>query len=244
MKSRSWCTPTFVADGLSIEVALHQGVVHLDGGLDQRLPGRGRGVGQVRRNIALREFAAAVRRAGVRPALQNVDDAPEGRLPADGQKDGKRVARELFLNVGQNLVEIGVFTVHLGNVKRDGRVVFRRVLPCTAGLDLHAPDRAQHEKGRVRHANGGAHLRGEVRKARGVQHEQRFSCALQRQERGTYRDLTFLFLRTEVADRVARFRLPHPGDLAVGKKHGLRQGRLSGPAVRHQCKTSRVLRLT
>ena len=89
-----------------LEELFHQGVVALGHHFHQRLVGGLRGVGQVRRNIALLALAVAIRRVGVGFHADQVDHALEVALGADGDLDRHGGAAEGFLDACQGALEV------------------------------------------------------------------------------------------------------------------------------------------
>ena len=167
-----------------VQVLLHQGVVHLDGGLQQRLPCRLCGVGHVGGDGFFGKLSAAVQRVLVGLSLQDVNDAAELVRRTDGEKDRQRVRRELLMDVRKDLLEVRVLPVHLRDIEGDGHALIPGVLPGAPRLDLDAAHRADQDHGGVGDADCGTHLPREVGIARGVQDEERLSVPLHRQEGG------------------------------------------------------------
>ena len=104
----------------------------------------------------------------IRLHLQQVDDAFEGLLFADGQLNGHRVGFQAIAHHVQHVIEIRAHDVHLVDVDHAGDVIFVGLMPDGLGLGLNAALGAQHRHGTVQHAQAALHLNGEVHVARGV----------------------------------------------------------------------------
>ncbi len=100
--------------------------------------------------------------------LDQVDDALEGILSADGQLDGHGVALQAVVDHVQNVEEIGAHDVHLVDVDHAGHAVVVGLTPHSLRLGLHAALGAHDGHRAVQHAQGTLHLDGEVHVARGI----------------------------------------------------------------------------
>ena len=96
-----------------VEELLQQGVVAFGHHLDQGFVGLLGGVGQVAGDVAFLALAAAARLVGVGLHADQVDDAAEIALGAEGQLDGDGGAAEILLDAGQRPLEAGALAVQL-----------------------------------------------------------------------------------------------------------------------------------
>ena len=97
------------------KILLHQGVVALGHHLDQRFVRLLRGVGQVGGNFAFLALAIAVGSVGVGLHRDQVDDAFEIALGADGKLNGDGGAAEIGLDAFEGAVEAGAFAIEFIN---------------------------------------------------------------------------------------------------------------------------------
>ncbi len=102
------------------------------------------------------------------PHVDQVDDAPEPALGADGELDhgGDRV--EAVLDHLHALVEVGAGPVHLVDEADPGDLVLVGLAPHRLGLGLHAGHGVEHGHRPVEHPQRALHLDGEVHVAGGV----------------------------------------------------------------------------
>ena len=163
--------------------------------------------------------------------MEEIHHALERRLGADGEVKRGRLFAEIFLKFPHDAEKVRVFSPHLAQVERHGKVVFRRRFPGVLGLDLHAVYRAGHQHHSVGHVHAGTHFPREVRVSRGVQKVEGFPLVWHGGQSGVDRDLAFLLFEAEVESGVPVFYLPQPGGHPRIEQHCLCECRLSSAAM-------------
>ncbi len=231
-------------DGLAVEVAHHEFVVRLNDGLHEGFPCLGGFVSQLCGNVALGELAAAVGFIHIGLVPEEIHHSLEGGLGAHGQENRHGLVAVVGPDIVEDLAEIGVFTVELGDVEGCRNFELASGLPGLVRLDFNAADTAHGDEQRIGNPDGGPHFPDKVRESGGVEDEELSALALHGDKGSIDRDLPFLFLLAEIADGVAVFDLSQSGRDAVIEKHGLDEGRLSCPSMGRNCDTACVLRLT
>ena len=108
----------FHRKGSLLEELFHVGIVAFGDHFHQGLVGRLRLVGVLGGNVAFLTFAVAIGRVGKGAHADQVDDALEIALGADGEVDGHGGAPEVFLDAGQGARKVGALTIQL--VHHDG----------------------------------------------------------------------------------------------------------------------------
>ncbi len=101
-------------------------------------------------------------------AVDQVDDALEVGVGADGELDGDGVGAEALADVGDGAAEVAAEAVELVDEADAGHDVALGLVPDGLALGLHAADAAEDDDDAVQHAHAALHLDGEVDVAGGV----------------------------------------------------------------------------
>ena len=152
----------------AVEVLHHQFLVVLGNGLDELVMVFLGQLFHVLGNLFHADVLAQVIVIDVGLHLQQVDDAFESFLFANGQLNGHRIGFEAVAGHVQHMVEICAHDVHLVDVDHAGNMIFVGLVPNSLRLRLNATLGAQHGYRAVQHAQAALHLYGEVHVARGV----------------------------------------------------------------------------
>ena len=155
-------------DVVALEVGLGQLVIAVGKGLDELLAGHLGVGGHGLRDGAHLHLGAQVVLVGGGVHLDQVDDARELRLGADGQLDGHGLGAQAVDHGLHGGVEVGADAVHLVDVGDARHAVAVGLAPHGLGLRLHAGHRVEHGHGAVEHAQRALHLDREVHVAGGV----------------------------------------------------------------------------
>ena len=110
--------------------------------------------------------------------LDQVDDALEIALGADGQLNGHPIALQAIVNHPQDVVEVSAHDVHLVDVNHAGNMVVISLTPYGLRLRLNTALGAQHGNAAVQHTQGTLYLDGKVNVARGVDDIDTVGCIL------------------------------------------------------------------
>ncbi len=162
-----------------------------------------------------------------RRVVEQVDDAVERGLVADGQLDGGDAGAERAADLGQRAVEVGPLTVQLVDDDDPGHAEAGRGAPRVLGLGLHAVGRAHDHDGEVDVGERGDHLAGEVGVAGRVQEVDLHAVDREGGQAGRDGELAGHFLRLEVHDGRTLLDRSPPGDGPGGRQQGLGQGGLA-----------------
>ena len=152
-----------IGDLLVLEELHHELVVGRGHGLDQLGPPLDGLVLQVVGDVDLVPAGAEV--LGLpdeRLHVDEVDDAGEVALVADGQLQHGGVGPEALLDRVERVVEVGAEAVHLVDEAHAGHAVLVGLAPHRLGLGLDAGDAVEHGDGTVEHAQRTLDLDGEV----------------------------------------------------------------------------------
>ena len=222
-------------DLLAPEVLLQQRLVGLGDGLEQLgavlvglLLKLGRDVDGV---VGLAELGLAPPHLGVH--LDQVDDAFEVTLGADGQLDRNDVGAEPLFHGLHREVEVGADLVHLVDEADPRDVVFVGLPPYLLGLRLDTLLAVEDGYGTVEHAQAALHLDGEVDVPGGVDDVDLVVFPEAGGSRGGDGDPPLLLLLHPVHGGGA---VVHLTDLVADTgvvEDALRRRRLSGVDVRH-----------
>ncbi len=155
-------------DGLLGQVLLHDGVVEVGDDVDELVAGvLGLG-GQVLGDVEGLPLLAHVRGPHQGLLLEQVDDALELGLGADGQLNHGRQGVQAVADHLHRALEVGADAVHFVDEADPRHVVLVGLAPHRLGLGLHAGHGVEHGDGAVEDAQRALHLDGEVDVARGV----------------------------------------------------------------------------
>ena len=221
------------------EVLLEQVLVGLGDRLEQHLAVLGDDLGHVGRDLldvvlgAHGDITLGVARPDQRAHLDEVDDADEVVLDADGQLDDERLGLELVDDRVDREVEVGAELVHLVDEADARDVVLVGLTPDGLGLGLDALLAVEDGDGAVEDAERALDLDREVDVAGGVDDVDLVLVPEARDGGGRDRDATLLLLLHPVGGRGAVVRL---ADLVVGSRveqDALGRRRLAGIDVRH-----------
>ena len=125
-------------DGFLLQRQHHQILVEVCAGVDELGAVFHRQVHHVLGNVLHAHVLALGIVVHVGLHLDQVDDALEGILAADGQLDGHGVALQAVVDHLQNVEEISAHDVHLVDVDHTGDFIVVGLTPHSLGLGLHA----------------------------------------------------------------------------------------------------------
>ena len=97
-----------------------------------------------------------------------VDNALEGFLSTDRNLDGSGICSEHFLELTNNLEEVGTRAVHLVDITDTGYIVLVGLTPYGFRLRLNTAYSAESGNGTVKHAERTLYLDSEVNVSRSV----------------------------------------------------------------------------
>ena len=155
-------------DLLALEVLLHQLLIVLGHSLDQDVVVFLGLLLHVVGDLLDAHVVAHIVVVDLGGHVDQVDDALEGVLTADGQLDGHAVGVQAVVQHLDAVEEVGAHGVHLVDVDHAGDLVFICLTPDRLGLGLDAALGSQNGDRTVQHAQRALHLDGEVDVARGV----------------------------------------------------------------------------
>src|SRR5690606_39228866 len=155
--------------GVALEEALHERVVDLGHGLEELLAVLVGQVLELRGDLDLVPLGAelvVLELEGLH--ADEVDDAAEAILLAEGELNGDGRGVEAALDGAERADEVGARLVHLVDEAHAGDLVLVRLAPHRLGLRLDALLSVEDGDGAVEHAEGALDLDGEVDVARRV----------------------------------------------------------------------------
>ena len=100
--------------------------------------------------------------------IQQIDDAGERVLGADGEGKHNGVGTEFFADLGNHGIEISALSIHFVDVTDAGHIVFVGLMPDGFRLWLDAAYSAEDGDSAIQHAQGTFHLDGKVHMTWGV----------------------------------------------------------------------------
>ena len=215
-------------DGLALQVALGEVVVGHHDALDQVVAHLVLALGHVVGDLALGGLAPLVEHGAVG---EQVGDAPEARLLADGQLEGRHAGPELVAELVEGAVEAGPLPVELVDEEHAGQAPLGGQPPGRLGLDLDTLHRADHDHGQVGHVEGGLEVGDEVGVAGGVEEVDLVALELEGGEGQRQGDATLHLLRVEVGGGGAVLHPALAADGAGAEQQGLGQARLARSTV-------------
>ena len=159
----------FNGQGLGIiQILLHQVVVFSGDGLHQLLMHQLSLIQQIRRNRFLANVLALVVIVDFGFHGNQVDDAAEGGLSADGKLDRNGIRAQTIFHHLHNAHEVRTHDIHLVDVGDAGHAILGSLAPYRLTLRLNAALGAEHSHSAVQHAQGALDLHGEVHVTGGV----------------------------------------------------------------------------
>lgn len=164
----------------ALEIGLHRGVVHFDGGLDELVAILGSLLSEIGRDILL--FKRSAQRFAVpddRLHLDQVDHAGERRFRTDRNLQADGLAGDAVDDVLDAAIEIGADLVHLVDEHDTRDVVLVGLAPDGLGLGLNALVAVENADGAVEHAQRTLDFDGEVNVAGVSMMFRRLSCQKQ-----------------------------------------------------------------
>ena len=215
---------------LAAEVALHQGLVRLDDGVEQLRPVLLDDLGHLagdRDGI----FLARARRIHVRAVVQQVDDAGQLVLAADRQLDRDAAVGELLLHRREHTVEVGALAVEHVHEHDARQLEIFRARPHTGGVHLDAHHPGDDDQRALDDSQRGDRVGGEARVARRVDEVDLAALPLEVHERGRERHLPALLVLVPVGDRRAGLDRAQPVRLSRLEEQSLDERGLARPAV-------------
>ena len=188
---------------LVLEVGLHQLVVVLGDGVDQRVVRLVRSLGELGGDLADRERLAEVVLVDDRLHLDEVDDAAVRVLLADRELDRDRVRAEPVAHRLHGGVEVRASAVHLVDEGDARHAVAVGLAPDRLRLRLNAGDRVEHGDRAVEHAQRALDLDGEVHVSGSIDNVDPMVAPRRGRRRRRDRDAALLLLRHPVHRRGA-----------------------------------------
>ena len=159
----------FNGQGLGIiQILLHQVVVFSGDGLHQLLMHQLSLIQKIRRNRFLANVLAFIVIIDFGFHGDQVDDAAEGGLSADGKLDRNGIRAQTIFHHLHNAHEVRTHDIHLVDVGDAGHAILGSLAPYRLTLRLNAALGAEHSHSAVQHAQGALDLHGEVHVTGGV----------------------------------------------------------------------------
>ena len=221
-----------LAQGPCVQILLEQRVVALRGRFNELTSVL---LDELLHVVRDRDLAAlAVGRRHKRFQVQQVDDAAEVLLRADGEVEREWPGREVVAHGGDGAVEVGVLLVQLVD-RHDPRLVRPvAVLPRDFGADCKLRCGSDdHDRG-LRGPQTADHLAREIEEAGRIEDVDLVAVVLGKADAEVDRDLLLLFLGLEVHGGRGLVGGAHACDGAGGEKHGLREHGLAVVRVAQQ----------
>ena len=222
-----------VAQLFALEILESKVVIRFRDALRQPVARGGDGVVHV---VGHGRLALAVALVGL--AVQDVDDAAEGRLKPYRQLQGLALGTQLRLNLRDELLPAGVLAVQPADDDRPGHLALLGQAPGRIRAHLHPRRGVNQDQGRVGGGHAGDHLSQEVGVAGGVDQIDPGRLTARRQveadDGGAAAHAALLLVRIEVGDGVAVFHPALPADRAGGEGQRLHQRGLAGATVGYE----------
>ncbi len=179
-------------------------------------------------DLALLAVAGVVHKGGVG---EQVGDAVERRLLADGQLERRDAGAEAVAQLFERAVEGGALLVELVDEDHPGDPHLLGETPHPLGAHLDAVDGAHHEDGEIDHAERSVDVADEVGVAGGVDEVDLVTLPLERGVGQRQRHAPLRFLGVVVEHGVAVLDSAQAADGSGPVEQRLGQRRLSRPAV-------------
>ena len=225
---------------MALQVGLHDGVVVVGDALEQAVAVLLGQLGELGRDVDDVPVGAELVAIDDGVHLDEVDDAVELRLAADGQLQRQRVGAQTVDHHLQAVEEVGPNAVHLVDVADARDAVLVRLMPDGLRLRLDAADRAEEGDGTVQDAQAALDLDGEVHMAGRVDDVDRGVVPASGGGGRGDRDAAFLLLGHPVHDGRALVDLAHLVRLACVVQDALGGRGLAGIDVSHDADVARV----
>ena len=226
---------------LAVQVFLHQFVVGLGHGFDQRGAGFLGGVLEVGGDLGFVDGVAQIVGVDLGLHLEKIHLALEIGLGADGQLNGHGVGLQALFHHGDHAVKVRADDVHLVDIGQPRHVILRRLPPDGLGLGLHAALGAEHRHGAVQHAQRALDLHGEINVAGRVYDVDLMSAPFAGGGGGSDGDAALLLLLHPVHGRHALVHLAEAVRPARVEEDALGGGGLAGVDVRHDAYVANVI---
>ena len=210
------------------QVLLGEVVVGARDRVDELVAGDRGGVGEVRGDVAHRRLAVLVR---VRLHREQVDDADELVLLADGQLHGDDLGAEGLLEEAEGVVEVGALTVEHVADDDAAQSAGGRAVPEPLVLDLDAEHGVDDDERRLDDLKAGDGVGEEARVAGGVDEVEGETLAIDVRQTRRQAHLALLLVVVPVGDRGAVRDRTQPGDSPGVEEQRLEQRRLAGTAM-------------
>ena len=170
-----------------------------------------------------------------------MDDAPELRLPADGQGHDERLGPQLVLHLLDHGEEVRSDPVHLVDVGQPRHPIAVGLMPDRFGLRLDTPYRGEYDDRTVQNPDRALDLGGEVHVPGGVDDVDLFALPEAGGDSGGDRDPALLLLNHPVHGRLAIVYLSEAVALAGVVEDPFGRGGLAGVDVREDSYVADVL---
>ena len=219
---------------LVLEVALHQLVVELGDGVDERVvvlaaPSSS----ELGRDLTDGEGLAEIVVVGDRVHLDEIDDAAMVLLLADRDLDADSGRAEAVAHRLHGGEEVGAGAIHLVDERDARHAVAVGLAPHRLGLRLDTGDRVEDGDGAVEDAQGALDLGGKVHVPGRIDNVDPVVAPLGRRRRRRDRDAALLLLRHPVHRGGALVHLAELVGAAGVVEDALRRRRLAGVDMRH-----------
>ena len=155
----------------------------------------------------------------------------EGSLRPDGELDGDDALAEPHPKLIDNLLEIGVFAIHLVHEKRPRQTHFLGEAPAFLRFNLDARGRRDDDERAIRRGESPFDFADEIRVARGVDEIQLAAVPLDRHQLAADGKAAPQFLRFDVQKRRAVRRASQPLHGSRVKKASVQKARFPGTPV-------------
>ena len=203
------------------EELLHQRVVGLGDVFNELVVKLLRPLQQVAGRGGFGELAALVRRIRDDLVAGDVQHLVEARAGVDGNGQREDAVAEVLAELGQRLVEVGLFLVERIEDDDLGNAVLGRAFPDRVRADADAVVGVHRHHGQVADAQRAQRFADEVGVARAVQDIELLAQPVEVHERGGDGDLPVLLALMIIRDGGARRDAAHAVDHAGARQHGL-----------------------
>ena len=173
--------------------------------------------------------------------LNQVDQADSRFALHDGEGERNDGSAEHFAQGIENVEEVGVLLVELGDVEHGGKTGLGEILPALFGADTDAALGGQADETRVNHAQGLHDLTGKVKIARIVDHVELALVIFNGNDGRRNGILSLLLFVVKVRNSGAISTLAQTGDRLGGEQHTLAQSGFAVAAVAKQADVANVI---
>ena len=224
----------------TFQILHHEIFVALRNGFQHLLPVFLCEVHHVFRDLLLFDDGAEIVFVDLRLHLDEVDNAPERALHADGELHGHRICLQSVLDHVQNMVEVGTHDIHLVDEDHSGNAVLFCLSPDRLGLGFYAAFGAEYGDGTVQYTQGSLYLYGKVHVTRCIDNVDSSVFPLSGRSSRSDGDASFLLLLHPVHDSRTFVRLTHFMSLTGIEQNTLGRSRFTGVDVRHDADIASV----